>query len=94
MEGCMTVYMIGYDKVGPNYDYAQLYAAIENLGSHLHILDSTWLIVSNKAATEIHTILVPHTHQHDKLIVTEVFGIVASGLKPEERAWLERHQNP
>ena len=37
-------YLISYDLNSPGKNYAQLYAAIQKLGSWWHCLDSTWIV--------------------------------------------------
>jgi len=49
----MAVYLIGYDKIGSNYDYGPLIEAIKNLGDYRDILDSTWLVISYRTAVDI-----------------------------------------
>jgi hypothetical protein len=90
----MAVYMIGYDLVKPDHDYAPLYKALNEFSTSLHCLDSTWFIVSDQTAQEILNGLLVHVHpKHDRLIVTPltVGSAWTVGLGKESSDWLHRH---
>ena len=86
----MTVYMIGYDKVGPNYDYKPLIDAIANLGDCRDALDSTWLVVSDKTAIQIRDQLQTLMHKDDRILVLEVVANSAWSLRPVHSGWLKQ----
>lgn len=52
-------YLISYDLNSPGKNYAQLYAAIQKLGSWWHCLDSTWIVAHPGPASDIRDKLAP-----------------------------------
>jgi len=87
----MAIYMIGYDKAGPNYDYQPLIDAIENLGGFIHPLESTWLVKSDLKASEILDIVKKHCHSKDKLLVLEAGSDTAAILDKASAEWIYLH---
>jgi hypothetical protein len=67
----MTVYVIGYDlHPSKGETYNDLLAAIPKVGtSSWHCLDSTWLVLTEKTATEIRNELRQHLKDDDQLLV-------------------------
>lgn len=67
-------YLISYDLNSPGKNYAQLYAAIQKLGSWWHCLDSTWIVAHPGPASDIRDKLAPYLDRNDALIVCVVPG--------------------
>ncbi|MDZ5448638.1 hypothetical protein [Labrys sp. ZIDIC5] len=69
----MAVYIIGYDlhpSKGETYD--DLMEALGKLSPKTwHCLDSTWMVVTNKTATQIRDELKPHLYKDDQLLVVK-----------------------
>lgn len=86
------MYEISYDLNRPGKDYPDLYAAIKNLGSWCHPVDSTWFIVTDLSANTIANKLKLVMDKSDALIVVQVSGQAAwFGLSDEVNAWLKKH---
>ena len=62
-------YLISYDLNSPGKNYAQLYAAIQKLGSWWHCLDSPWIVAHPGPASDIRDKLAPYLDRNDALIV-------------------------
>jgi hypothetical protein len=92
----MRTYMIGYDLHRPGQDYTTLYDAIKALGANWwHCLDSTWLIKSNRSATDIRDALVKYIDGNDELLVASLTGESAwTGFGTECSAWLKNNISP
>lgn len=79
----MSCYIIGCALHEPGRDYADLAEAIEDLGTAAWpCLDSTWVVSSDKTASQIRDELKLHLSDGDELIVAELTGTAAwRGLK-------------
>ena len=78
----MTTYMIGYDLNRPGQNYNNLIEAIKTYSNKTysnwwHCLDSTWLIKSDKTATQIRDHLQQHIDSSDELLVANMSGTAA-----------------
>lgn len=89
------VYLIGYDLHGKtDTDYTNINNDIEKIfPRHLHILDSTWLVRTDKNAEEIVNALKKHFSGTDELLVIHVGEKISSiGLARQDnatiRSWL------
>jgi len=72
----MASYIISYDLVNKR-DYKGLYDAIKSLGKWARVVESTWVIVSEKSCTEVRDELLSHMDGDDRLFVTQSSGIGA-----------------
>ena len=88
----MTVYMIGYD-LHPSEDekYTDLYSALEAIGSgYWDCLDSTWLIITDKAPAEIRDELKKYLKKDDRLLVMRYGkGAAWIGFQDDCETWLD-----
>lgn len=74
----MACFIIGCSLKAPGHDYVELIAAIERVGSRAWpCLDSTWIVNSDKLASQIRDELKPHLCGTDELIVAELAGNAA-----------------
>jgi hypothetical protein len=87
----MKSYLVSYDLNRPGQDYANLFDAIKSVCSlWWHHLDSTWVIKSDKSASEIRDALTPHIDKNDELLVVTLAGIGAwKGFTPQGSEWLK-----
>ena len=88
----MTAYIIGYDLHPTKQEsYDDLINAIKNIGSAWwHHLDSTWVVVSSKTATEIRDELWKHMYSDDQLLVVKSGGVAAwNGFNDKGSGWLK-----
>lgn len=67
----MAVYLIGYDLIKPGKDYSRIVPEIQRAyPNYWHCLDSTWLVVSEKTATQIAEHLLQFIDGNDRLLVS------------------------
>jgi hypothetical protein len=89
----MPVYMIGYDlHPSEGERYGQLYAALEAMGTagYWDCLDSTWLLITEKTATQIKDELKQYLKDGDRLLVMRYGeGGAWYGFKDDCQTWLE-----
>jgi len=86
----MNKFVIGYDPVKPGQDYASLFQAIKSVGSTWwHCLDSTWIVITNRTATQVRDYLTPHMDVNEELLVISC-GLPAAwrGFNEECSNWL------
>lgn len=76
----MSTKLIGYDLNSPGQNYSDLIEAIKELGAWWHHLDSTWLVKTDKSATQLRDDLKKHIDSEDELLVVDVTG--------DARAWV------
>jgi hypothetical protein len=90
----VTAYIIGYD-IHPTKDekYENLTEAIKNIGSTWwHHLDSTWVVVSDKTASEIRDVLKNHMYKDDQLLVMKSSGVASwYGFNENGSKWLKKY---
>lgn len=91
----MTAFVIGFDldKEGAKYSEKNkaLSEAIAKVsGTHWHILDSTWIVVTTKSATAIRDELSPYIDSTSKLLVVQSAGVAAwKGFGTKGGEWLK-----
>ncbi len=93
----MKTYLISYDLNQPRKetDYPQLIAAIKQLGTWWHCLDSTWIVKSNLSAAQIRDALKPHLDNGDELLVASLTGESAwFGFDAQCSSWLKTNIQP
>ena len=88
----MKKYIITYHFRSNSRDYSPFYEAIKaNFPENKHIIESAWIVNSDKTAKEISRLLIPHLHFEnydcDALFVAEidktnVEGMIAKSLWP------------
>lgn len=89
----MNTYLITYDLIDAK-NYAALYDAIQEISiDWCHPLDSTWLVVANKDASQILDHLLAVTDKDDKLIVALMAKGDAAWFMPTDEAskWLKEN---
>lgn len=92
MKGILMkkTHLISYDLNNPGKNYSPLYDAIKNIGTWWHCLDSTWLVSTTMAATQVRDKLKPFLDQNDELLVAELSGEAAwIGFNYECSNWLK-----
>lgn len=85
------VYLISYDLIGGDRDYAEIRAVIESLGRHTWAMGSVWIVEHPGPAGAILDALRKHCRQEDKLLVVECANDVAQyNLNPKllDHFWL------
>jgi len=84
----MSVYVINYDLKAPGRDYQPLYDAIKTF-KWCHILESCWLIDTNKPASEIRDILKSKVDGNDEIFVARLGHEWATNFSDQATEWLK-----
>lgn len=87
----MRAYAINYDLKAPGRNYEGLYAAIKELGTWWHYLESMWIVKTSLEVNGVWERLARHLDENDRLLVIEV-RCNAQGWLPKE-AWDWIHKN-
>lgn len=89
----MSTFAICYDLDSPGQDYSELHKAIKGLGAWWHHLDSTWLVTSSKAASDIRDDLKAFLDANDELLVIDITGSgwATTGFNKGTSDWLRKH---
>jgi len=78
------MYLVSYDlKGGDSADYSTLYAEFEKFDDCKRCLQSSWLVVTNKSASEVRDLLRAQMREHD-LIVVVPYGENRSSWIPSD----------
>ncbi|RUP41502.1 MULTISPECIES: hypothetical protein [Acinetobacter] len=91
----MKVYQINYD-LRKQRNYEELYKKIMSLGNWCHPLESCWLIVSEKTASQIAEELFKVMDSDDGLLVTRLlneaswYNLDSEGMK-DVTNWLQEN---
>lgn len=90
------VYLITYDLLARNKDYASLYQAIQELGEVIHPLESVWIVdtrARNLNADYIIPLLRVHMSEDDLLFVVQIDGADRNGWMAKTAwAWIRGHE--
>ncbi|TKA00030.1 CRISPR-associated protein Cas2 [Bacillus thuringiensis] len=88
----MNSFLISYDLIAPSKDYEKITKKIETYPNPQRILESVWIVKSNKKAIEIIDDLKLATDSNDKLFVVELKRNAASiHLDSKTDNWLEKN---
>jgi hypothetical protein len=86
----MKAFAVSYDLI-KRKDYPELWGAF-GAYTRLHLLGSTWIILSNDTAYDIATALMKHIDGDDKMIVSELVhngSAWSMSFSEEIRNWLK-----
>lgn len=87
----MKTYQIDYDLRAPGRNYDALITAIKSYGTWCHALKSSWVIVTEQSASQVHAFLWQYMDRNDGLLVTRLTGEAAwTGLSSEVSDWLQK----
>ena len=89
----MATLLIGYDLNAPGKDYSKLIEQIKAVGAWWHHLDSTWLVKTNKTASQLRDDLGAFVDADDELLIIDVSGDfwATKGIAKSGSDWL--HNN-
>ncbi|HIE8455886.1 TPA: CRISPR-associated protein Cas2 [Bacillus cereus] len=88
----MHSHLITYDLIGPNRDYDKISEKIKTYPRWAHILESVWVIKSDKSTKEIRDELLSSIDNNDRLFVSRLTGQCSwNNLNNELSQWL--HDN-
>ncbi len=88
----MACHIINYDLRKPQRDYDKLYEAIKSYSTWAHILESTWIVESERNSEEVRDHLKKHMDADDGIVVVRLGEEGAwSGLRGEGlNDWLQK----
>ena len=87
----MRTYLVSYDLLAPNRNYEDLYKAFKSYGSWARITESTWAVVTDQSAVEVHKYLGSFLDTDDRLFVLRS-GTEAAWRNTRCRTeWLKKH---
>jgi len=85
----MKVYQISYD-LKKRRSYSAFYKRLRSYGIYCHVLESSWVIVTDQNAVPIRDYLAQAMDPDDGLLVTRLQGEAAwRGLGAKLSQWLE-----
>lgn len=88
----MATYIVSYDLQTMGKDYDPLLDYLTTLEDWWHYLDSTWVVVTSKTATQLREELQELVDDKDLVLVVKSSGVGAWAGFPERPAtWLQRH---
>jgi hypothetical protein len=89
----MRTLLVGYDLNRPGQNYADLIGALKRYPAWWHYLDSTWLIRTNDAPTEVRDHLGSMVDSDDELLVLDVTDDfwATKGLSQKANVWLKNN---
>ena len=87
----MASYIVSYDLYRQGQNYECLIEKIKSYGTHWHMQQSVWVIVTNQNATQIRDFLRPCLDSNDKLFVAKLSGEAAwYGYSDQITQWLKK----
>jgi hypothetical protein len=91
----MSTLLITYDLNSPGQKYERIHEAIKAQGDWWHHMESTWIVVTSKTASEVFAALNDHIDGTDRAIVVDITGQQYSGWQQEESwDWLRKFVGP
>ena len=85
----MKKYVITYDLRAPGRDYGKLFEAIQSYPNWCHLVESVWIVWSDRTADEICNHLLKYVDRNDQLWVGGWTGEAAwYGLDTQRSNWL------
>lgn len=82
----MNCYLITYDLLAPNKDYAPLYTKIKEFGGWWHHLQSVWIVTTPLGLQDVYDQLKALMDVRDSLLIVDIQGQSRKGWLTE-RAW-------
>jgi hypothetical protein len=88
----MNTLLVGYD-LNKQKDYPAIWAALQEMGTWWHHLDSTWLVRTEMTPVLLRNALREHIDGDDELLVIDVTGRSWAGRGFSARAydWLKKY---
>jgi len=73
----MDKYIISYDLIGPNRDYNAVIKRIETYPASVTVLESVWIVMTDKTAPEIRNDISTVLDGNDRIFVAKLTGHAA-----------------
>lgn len=88
----MSAYIVSYDLHQQGQNYTCLIEKLKGYGTHWHMQQSVWIVVTNQTAVQIRDNLSPCLDSNDKLFVGKLSGEAAwKGYSSSITQWLKKH---
>ena len=88
----MSAFLITYDLNKPGSNYDDLYKLIKGYGTWCHLVDSTWIVISNGTAQSVYDTLKPALDTGDQVFVVDISGQSHYGwLSRDKWDWIGKH---
>ena len=86
----MNTYIISYDLIRPEKDYARLITHLNGYAKWARPLESVWLIKSSLTAEQVRNAARAHLDANDKMVVIDVTKRAAAwvNLSQEVSTWI------
>ncbi len=88
----MALLLITYDLNNPGQNYEDLYNEIKSYKIWWHHLDSTWIIKTEKSASEVRDHLGKHIDLNDELLIVKIDSWAGKGFKDRAYKWLHNNK--
>ncbi|MGB3252268.1 CRISPR-associated protein Cas2 [Buttiauxella gaviniae] len=86
----MTTYLISYDLI-KNKDYSSLIEKIKSYGTWAKVLESTWIVSSNKSAIAVRDDILSVMDDDDRVFVIKTTNYAAWRHVQCSNDWLIEH---
>lgn len=87
----MATYLVSYDLIGPTRDYDKIAKHLKSYGTWCRVLESVWLIVSDKTPVAIRDAAFAHMDANDRIIVVGTSpSDWASRVATDHSDWLHK----
>lgn len=88
----MNTIQINYDLRKPGRNYQPLYDYIKSFDGWCHLLESQWLVRTNKSAATVRDELRGVVDANDKVATFNVTGVAwATNFSNSQTEWMHRH---
>jgi hypothetical protein len=87
------ILLVTYDLKQPNASYSELFDALKGEDSWAHYISSTWMIATDKSASQFSSELTPHIFSGDRLLVVKLSDDRQGWLPRKAWDWIKRHSD-
>ncbi len=86
----MASFIVSYDLNAPGQQYSELFEYLKSHNNWWHHLDSTWVVVTSLAASELRDGILNHIDSNDQVLVVQSAGVGAwYGIPESGGKWLK-----
>lgn len=88
----MPAFVVSYDLIRQGQNYTCLIDRLKGYGTHWHMQQSVWIVVTNQTSSQIRDHLMPCLDSNDKLFVCQLHRDGAwVGYTDAVSQWLNHH---
>jgi hypothetical protein len=85
------ILLVTYDLKQSNTSYSELFDALKGEDSWSHYMSSTWMIATDKSASQFASELTSHIFSGDRLLVVKLPDERQGWLPRKAWDWIKRH---